>query len=126
MSEDEIQTSHNDLWLAPDGHLHYGAGKIQKNEQIPLAVYIMASKTLKKIKRSMQDKKFDEVNDHIIDFNEGLVRTYISMSGSVDGFRSKQITKKEASNAYVPREEEKEGRLKRWFRRGKKDELDGN
>lgn len=125
MSEDDgKKEGRGIIWLTPDGHLHPAAGKIKKHEQLPLALTVAAGKILKDC-LDVIDKHPEQVSRKIVDGINEFARSYVDLSGSDEGFRSKQITKVGSSNAYVPKDEDDRGWFSRNIRRKKKDSVAG-
>jgi len=113
-SEDgNYNVNHVEAWLASDGDLHLGAGFINKTEQIPLGVYLSVSDILIKSVDHINTNHPEKVSLEIMEGVKRIVRNHINLSASVDGKRSKQLTKVGSSNRFVPLEETKEGRLQR-------------
>lgn len=125
MSEEEgKKEGRGIIWLTPDGHLHPAAGKIKKHEQLPLALTVAVSKILKECLEVIEDHP-EQVSRKVVDGIEEFARSYVDLSGSEDGFRSKQITKVGSSNAYVPEDKDDRGWFSRNIRRKKKDNVAG-
>lgn len=125
MSEDDgKKEGRGIIWLTPDGHLHPAAGKIKKHEQLPLALTVAVSKILKE-SLEIIDETPELVSRKVVDGINEFARSYVTLSGSEDGFRSKQITKVGSSNAYVPDDKDDRGWFSRNIRRKKKDDVAG-
>jgi hypothetical protein len=116
-------------WLAPSGSLHPSGGFIDKNEQLILSIY---EPTLDAIKRIIEYYKKNKGNIDMMEVNLILAnalaktpRSYLNYSGSIEGKRSKQITKGIASvkgGGEIP--DEKRSLTDKLFRRNKeKDQI---
>lgn len=121
MSE-EVKEERGIKYLTPAGHNHPSTGKIDKYEQLLLSSHVAAAQALRKIEADINERP-EKVDQHIIDAVADMVNYYTDFSGSLDGFRSKQIAKIGSSNAYVPKDEDGRGWLQRNFTKRKKEEV---
>lgn len=79
-------------FLTPANHLHLAGGKIDKYEQFIISVHLAAANALEKIEDDINTHP-EKVDLHIVRSVKDMALSYVDASGSLDGFRSKQITK---------------------------------
>ena len=81
-------------WLAPGGNLHDSAGFLDKNEHIIVTVGLSVADELEKLIDLGDKAKPADVTKAIIKTYKNLNHTFINLSGSRSGNRSKQLIQK--------------------------------
>lgn len=111
-------------FIAPEGHLHPSAGKVDSNEQTTLAIYKGLSGLLSKAETDINENP-DKIDLHIVHTTAEIVDLYNDFGAAKDGFRSKQITKWGGSTRSGVSVEPEEGRGWKFWKRKKEDVAEG-